>query len=57
MKGRPKCVNFSRFCKFKIKDLFLDSVHHNNYNNRLNYQYKIYCPEEGCFTKCVDSLF
>ena len=39
------------------KTYFLVSVHHNNYNIGLNYQYKIYCPEKGCFSKCVNSLF
>ena len=47
---RPKMRPFFEVLSIlNIKAYFLVSVHHNNDNIELNYQYKIYCPEKGCF--------
>ena len=57
-KGRLKMRHFFlSFCKLKTTSHFLVSVHHNNYNIGINYQFLIYCPEKGCFSKCVNGLF
>ena len=42
---------FRFFFKFEIKAYFLDSVHHNNYNIGLDYQYSV-----GCVVQSVRCL-
>ena len=56
--ARPKMRQFFEFLKIlNKKTYFLVSVNHTNYNIGLIYQYMIYCPEIGCFSKRVNSLF